>query len=95
MHAAQNLAVDAKELVKTYRGGVEAVRGISLRIPAGSVFGLLGPNGAGKSTVVKMLTTLSAPTAGTATVAGHDVVREQAAVRQQAVEADPGHGRTR
>ncbi|HZP51122.1 ATP-binding cassette domain-containing protein [Actinocrinis sp.] len=82
MPAAQNLAVDAKELVKTYKGGVEAVRGISLQIPAGSVFGLLGPNGAGKSTVVKMLTTLSAPTAGAATVAGHDVVRDPAAVRR-------------
>ncbi|MBS2961971.1 ATP-binding cassette domain-containing protein [Actinocrinis puniceicyclus] len=82
MHAALNLAVDARELVKTYKGGVEAVRGISLRIPAGSVFGLLGPNGAGKSTVVKMLTTLSAPTSGTATVAGHDIVREPNAVRR-------------
>jgi ABC-2 type transport system ATP-binding protein len=82
MSAAQDLAVDARGLVKTYKGGVEAVRGISLRIPAGSVFGLLGPNGAGKSTMVKMLTTLSAPTAGMARVAGHDVVREQAAVRR-------------
>jgi len=45
---AQHLAVDARDLVKTYKGGVEAVRGISLQIPAGSVFGLLGPNGAGK-----------------------------------------------
>ncbi|HEU5426327.1 MAG TPA: ATP-binding cassette domain-containing protein [Actinocrinis sp.] len=82
MRAAQNLAVDAKALVKTYEGGVEAVRGISLQIPAGSVFGLVGPNGAGKSTVVRMLTTLCAPTSGTATVAGHDVVREPAAVRR-------------
>jgi len=82
MLAARKLAVDARELFKTYKGGVEAVRGISLQIPAGSVFGLLGPNGAGKSTVIKLLTTLSAPTAGSATVAGHDVVREQAAVRR-------------
>jgi ABC-2 type transport system ATP-binding protein len=79
---AQNLAVDARDLVKTYEGGVEAVRGISLQIAAGSVFGLLGPNGAGKSTTVNMLTALSAPTSGTATVAGHDVVREQTAVRR-------------
>jgi ABC-2 type transport system ATP-binding protein len=53
-----------------------------LQIPAGSVFGLLGPNGAGKSTVVKMLTTLSAPTAGSATVAGQDIVRNPNAVRR-------------
>jgi ABC-2 type transport system ATP-binding protein len=82
MFAERDLAVDARELFKTYKGGVEAVRGISLQIPSGSVFGLLGPNGAGKSTMVKLLTTLSAPTAGTATVAGHDIVREPAAVRR-------------
>ncbi len=46
------LDVDARGLVKTYKGGIEAVRGISLAIPAGTVFGLLGPNGAGKSTTV-------------------------------------------
>jgi ABC-2 type transport system ATP-binding protein len=88
MHAApnlaqaKNLAVDARDLVKTYEGGVEAVRGISLQIPTGSVFGLLGPNGAGKSTIVKMLSALSAPTSGSATVAGYDVVRAPTAVRQ-------------
>jgi ABC-2 type transport system ATP-binding protein len=76
------LAIDAEGLVKTYKGGVEAVRGISLRIPAGTVFGLLGPNGAGKSTVVRMLSTLSAPTSGRATVAGFDIVREQGRVRR-------------
>ncbi|HEV2345720.1 MAG TPA: ATP-binding cassette domain-containing protein [Actinocrinis sp.] len=74
--------MDARKLVKTYKGGVEAVRGVTLEIPAGSVFGLLGPNGAGKSTIVKLLTTLSAPTSGTATVAGYDIVREPAAVRR-------------
>jgi len=82
MPAALQLAVDARDLFKTYEGGVEAVRGISLQIPVGSVFGLLGPDGAGKSTVVKLLTTRSAPTSGTATVAGYDIVREQAAVRR-------------
>ncbi|HEV3170266.1 MAG TPA: ATP-binding cassette domain-containing protein, partial [Actinocrinis sp.] len=76
------LAIDAEGLVKTYKGGVEAVRGISLQIPAGTVFGLLGPNGAGKSTVVRMLSTLSAPTSGRATVAGFDIVREQGRVRR-------------
>jgi ABC-2 type transport system ATP-binding protein len=80
--AGQRLAIDARELAKTYKGGVEAVRGVSLSVPEGTVFGLLGPNGAGKSTLVKMLTTLSAPTGGTATVAGYDVIRRQREVRR-------------
>jgi ABC-2 type transport system ATP-binding protein len=80
--AGERLAIDARELVKTYRGGVQAVRGVSLRIPEGTVFGLLGPNGAGKSTLVKMLTTLSAPTGGGASVAGFDIVRQQRQVRR-------------
>ena len=80
--AGERLAIDARELVKTYKGGVQAVRGVSLRIPEGTVFGLLGPNGAGKSTIVKMLTTLSAPTDGSASVAGFDIVRQQKQVRR-------------
>jgi ABC-2 type transport system ATP-binding protein len=80
--AGDRIAIDARDLVKTYKGGVQAVRGVSLSIPAGTVFGLLGPNGAGKSTLVKMLTTLSAPTDGTATVAGHDIVKQQKQVRR-------------
>ena len=80
--AGERLAIDARELVKTYKGGVQAVRGVSLRIPEGTVFGLLGPNGAGKSTIVRMLTTLSAPTGGGASVAGFDVVRQQKQVRR-------------
>jgi ABC-2 type transport system ATP-binding protein len=92
MPAALGLAVDARELFKTYSGGVEAVRGISLQIPSGSVFGLLGPKGAGKSTLVRLLSTLCEPTSGTATVAGHDLVREQAAVRRAigCVAQEPG-----
>jgi ABC-2 type transport system ATP-binding protein len=82
MSGERSTAIDAVELVKTYKGGVEAVRGISLRVPAGTVFGLLGPNGAGKSTVVKLLSTLSAPISGRATVAGFDIVREQGRVRR-------------
>ncbi len=53
---------------------IEAVRGVDLEVKPGEIYGFLGPNGAGKSTVVKMLTTLLTPTAGTATVLGHDVV---------------------
>ena len=80
--AETRLAIDARDLAKTYKGGVQAVRGVSLSIPAGTVFGLLGPNGAGKSTLVKMLTTLSAPTGGSASVAGFDIVKQQKQVRR-------------
>jgi ABC-2 type transport system ATP-binding protein len=61
---------------------VEAVRGLDLEIAAGELVAFLGPNGAGKSTTLRMLTTLIAPTSGSAEVAGHDVVRERAAVRR-------------
>lgn len=55
--------LDLKGVRKTYRGGVEALRGVDLQVPKGTVFGLLGPNGAGKSTLVKILTTIIRPTA--------------------------------
>ena len=74
-------AVEAEGLVRTF-GDVMAVDGIDLSVSSGEVFGFLGPNGAGKSTVVRMLTTLLRPTAGTATVGGHDVVSGSAAVRR-------------
>ncbi|WP_320673088.1 ATP-binding cassette domain-containing protein [Patulibacter defluvii] len=79
---APPLAIDARGLIKRY-GTVEALRGLDLEVPAGTVFGLLGPNGAGKSTTVKILTTLAAPTDGSATVAGADVLRDPAAVRRR------------
>ncbi|WP_328309547.1 ATP-binding cassette domain-containing protein [Streptomyces sp. NBC_00442] len=63
-------------------GPVEAVRGIDLTVRAGEILGFLGPNGAGKTTTLRMLTTLLPPTGGAATVAGHDLLREPAAVRR-------------
>jgi ABC-2 type transport system ATP-binding protein len=78
-------AIDAIDLVKTYGkggGAVHALTGVSFSVPAGSIFGLLGPNGAGKSTTVKILTTLSRPDSGSATVAGLDVGREADDVRR-------------
>jgi ABC-2 type transport system ATP-binding protein len=74
-------AVSVRGLVKRY-GSVEAVAGIDLDVRPGETFGFLGPNGAGKSTTIGVLCTLVKPTAGTASVAGHDVVTESAAVRR-------------
>ncbi len=61
---------------------VEAVRGVDLHVAEGEIVSFLGPNGAGKTTTLRMLTTLLRPTAGTATVAGHDVLTEAVAVRR-------------
>ena len=74
-------AITADRLVKKY-GEVTALDGLSLAVAPGTVFGLLGPNGAGKSTTIKILTTLSRPSSGTATVAGIDVLRAPNAVRR-------------
>ena len=83
---SSNNAIEVRDLRKVYhqrRGTpVEAVRGISFDVPRGSIFGLLGPNGAGKTTTIKILTTLLAPTSGTARVMGHDVVDDPLAVRR-------------
>ncbi len=68
-------------LVKRY-DEVEAVRGIDFVVQSGETFGFLGPNGAGKSTTINMLCTLVRPTAGSAQVAGHDIVRERDDVRR-------------
>jgi ABC-2 type transport system ATP-binding protein len=73
---SDGVAVEARALVKTYKGGVEAVKGVDLRISVGEIFGFLGPNGAGKSTTVRMLTTLLSITSGSASVAGVDVTAE-------------------
>jgi ABC-2 type transport system ATP-binding protein len=74
-------AIEVSDLRKSF-GDVEAVRGVSFEVAAGEVFGFLGPNGAGKTTTINMLCTLAKPTAGSARVAGHDVVRERDDVRR-------------
>ncbi|MFJ7912969.1 ATP-binding cassette domain-containing protein [Kitasatospora sp. NPDC096204] len=78
--------IHTRGLTRSFRAKgetVEAVRGLDLDIAAGSVVAFLGPNGAGKTTSLRMLTTLLPPTAGTATVAGHDVVADPAGVRRR------------
>jgi len=74
-------AIEAIALVKTFGTNV-AVDGITFSVPEGTVLGLLGPNGAGKTTTVRMMTTLSEPTSGTARVAGYDVRTEPDMVRR-------------
>ncbi len=73
--------ITADRVTKTFRGGVRALDELSLTVPRGSIFGLLGPNGAGKTTLIRILATLLRPDTGTVLVAGHDVVRDPAAVR--------------
>jgi ABC-2 type transport system ATP-binding protein len=78
-----SFAVEAHDLVKVFpRGNVRALDGVSLQVEAGTVLGLLGPNGAGKTTVVRILCTILGPDSGHATILGHDVMKESAAVRR-------------
>ena len=79
-------------LVKTYPGDVTALHDLSFDVPQGTVFGLLGPNGAGKSTTIKILTTLTLPTGGAATVAGIDVLRRPNDVRRAIGVVTQRHG---
>jgi ABC-2 type transport system ATP-binding protein len=73
--------IEVEGLVREFKNGPRAVDGIDLRVAPGEIYGFLGPNGAGKSTTVLMLTTLLPPTAGSARVAGYDVVKEGPQVR--------------
>ena len=73
--------IEVEGLVRDFKNGPRAVDGIDLEVRTGEIYGFLGPNGAGKSTTVHMLTTLLPPTAGTAKVAGYDIVKEGPAVR--------------
>jgi ABC-2 type transport system ATP-binding protein len=82
-----SLAIEARDLVKTYPGGrgkprIDALNSVSFGAETGSIFGLLGPNGAGKSTSVKILSTLSRPDSGGATIAGIDVLKHSERVRK-------------
>jgi ABC-2 type transport system ATP-binding protein len=82
---ARTPAIETSGLTKTYKAGdsvVEAVKGIDLSVEAGQTYGFLGPNGAGKFTTIEMLCTIRNPTAGSARVAGFDVVRERDQVRR-------------
>ena len=74
-------AIVVRGLEKSF-GEVQAVRGVDFEVATGEVFGFLGPNGAGKTTTINMCCTLTKPSGGTATVAGHDVVRERDDVRR-------------
>jgi ABC-2 type transport system ATP-binding protein len=83
------LAVEARDLWKTFKSGwlgrrrTEALRGASLQVPRGAIYGLLGPNGAGKTTLLSILATLLLPDSGSAFILGHDVVREATAIRRR------------
>ena len=81
MEAMTDIAISVRGLAKRY-GEIQAVRGIDLEVPQGETFGFLGPNGAGKTTTINMLCTLARPTAGSATVAGHDVATARDEVRR-------------
>ncbi len=75
------LAKQRKGLFKSEKRPVEALKNVSLEVKPGEIFGLLGPNGAGKTTLIKILTTLLLPTAGNAWINGHNVLKEENAVR--------------
>jgi ABC-2 type transport system ATP-binding protein len=81
MSLTASAGIVVEGLVREFKNGPRAVDGIELEVAPGEIYGFLGPNGAGKSTTVLMLTTLLPPTSGTASVAGHDILREGPAVR--------------
>ncbi len=75
--------IEVENLVKTFKGNVKAVQGVSFEVGNGEFFAFLGPNGAGKSTTIQMLTTLIRPTSGRATISGYDVDLQPEAIRQE------------
>lgn len=78
----ENTVIEVRNLVKTYPGNVEAVKGINFYVKEGEFFGFLGPNGAGKSTTIKVLITLLARTSGEVKIVGYDVEKDADAVRR-------------
>ena len=86
---AAPLAIDARDVEKKFRSGwfrgreTAALRGVSLAVPRGAIFGLLGPNGAGKTTLLSILATLLTPDRGFVRVLGFDVVRDAARLRRR------------
>jgi ABC-2 type transport system ATP-binding protein len=94
MNAAETHAIEVNKLKKQF-GDFVAVKEVSFTVHTGEIFGLLGPNGAGKTTLIRMMTTLTPPTSGTAVVGGHDVVTDADGVRHaigvipQALTSDP------
>jgi ABC-2 type transport system ATP-binding protein len=89
MPAGPELAIDARDVVKTFhsgwlrRRGTQALRGVSLTVARGAIVGVLGPNGAGKTTLLSILATLLTPDAGRVTVLGLDVLRQATALRRR------------
>jgi len=83
MGSKKGIAIETSGLSKRYGEDVLAVDGVDLSIPTGTIYALLGPNGAGKTTTISILTTLIEPTAGSARVAGFDVMRQAGDVRQR------------
>src|SRR5881409_1234783 len=83
------LAIDARDVEKTFRSGwprrreTQALRGVSLTVERGAIFGVLGPNGAGKTTLLSILATLLLPDRGQARVLGLDVTRDAHRVRER------------
>lgn len=74
--------VEVKDLAKTYDGGFQALKGVSLDIQEGEILALLGPNGAGKTTLISSICGITAPTSGSVTVGGHDIAADYRAARR-------------
>lgn len=77
----KNMAIDIKDLVKTYKDGTQALKGVDLQVEPGEIFALLGPNGAGKSTLIGIISSLVNSTSGEVKVFGKDLVNDRTAVK--------------